>query len=437
MQNIVEILDYAQAKLFAGDYPRALHAYCALVTLQPSDLDARLRVADTLLAMGEVPGAAFVYMAVAKHAANGGHPLRAIVAIKILEALDVSAADDAERFTLIDSFAKIYHASSERIGRGSRLSLADTGLALQDPVSFDEVPPLEELLPYAAKVAADTSMIAAYPEKVPPVPLLSRLPEECFARVLESLSLERKRPGEAIVSEGEPGEAFYVIARGQVKVTKGEAQLATLSDGAVFGEMALVSSQPRSATVTAATACDVLRFEREGLRSAARDTTRIAEALSSFTRERLLNNLMNASPLFSPLNYAQRVDLMRRFTAHELAADTPVIREGEQGQGLYVLLAGKAQVSKRDDVGGETVLATLEPGSIFGEISLILDEATSASVITSAPSTVLFLARELFQKLADAVPAIRDYVESIGDERMMDTELTMAAPSIEIALDDF
>ena len=118
MQTVAELRAHADQKLFAAEHHDALHAYALLVQLQPNDLDARLRVADTLLAMGEVQAAAYVYTLFARHACNGGYPLRALVAVKILEALE------PELGQLTDQIAQTYGKDSKRLGRGVRLSLA-------------------------------------------------------------------------------------------------------------------------------------------------------------------------------------------------------------------------------------------------------------------------------------------------------------------------
>jgi CRP-like cAMP-binding protein len=197
-----------------------------------------------------------------------------------------------------------------------------------------------------------------------------------------------------------------------------------------------VSAQPRSATVRATSDADLLEIDAEALAAAASSVPTIAAALDRFTRERLLGNLMATSPFFRPLDRKQRLDLVRRFSAHDLTPGTAIIEEGSSGRGLYLLLHGQADVSKRD--GDEKVLlATLGPTDVFGEISLLGEEPTTASVTAATQCTVLFLSRELFQKLAEAVPEIRDYVEELSDERRMDTRLTLSAPQVyELDLDD-
>jgi CRP-like cAMP-binding protein len=263
--------------------------------------------------------------------------------------------------------------------------------------------------------------------------------------VLGALKLQRCKAGDAVIREGEVGHSFYVLARGTVHVVRAGAggtpqTLATLSDGSIFGEMALVSATPRTASVVAVDDCDVLEFDREALAAASGDVGTIARALDKFARERLLNNLLATSPLFKPLDRKQRFDLVARFSAHDVPAGTVVIAEGQPGQGLFVVLSGEVDVTKVD--GQERVLlATLKPGEVFGEISLLHDEPTTASVSAATNATVLFLAREVFQRLIAAVPEIRAYVESLGEERLMDTRILMssartAEEEVELSDDD-
>jgi CRP-like cAMP-binding protein/Zn-dependent protease len=71
-------------------------------------------------------------------------------------------------------------------------------------------------------------------------------------------------PGTPLVREGEPSDLFYVIGSGQAKVTKGGDELATLGPGSHFGEIGLLRSAPRSATVTSVTPIRAFVLDREG-----------------------------------------------------------------------------------------------------------------------------------------------------------------------------
>lgn len=434
MKSLRELRDTADAHLLAGEYESALHAYGAIVRLNPLDLDPRLRIADTLLAMGEVQNAARVYTGLARHAAHAGYPLRALVALKVLEALD------PELGVLLERIARLYSLESDKVGVGTRLSLGPISAELPEGAALGETPPRAQLVEACTKIAGDTEKIAAYPEKLPPLPLFSQLPAAAFAAVLGALKLVRARPGQVIVQQGEVGTSFFVLARGDVKVSRttdaGDVvELATLHDGSIFGEMALLSAQPRTATVTATDDSDLLEFDKDALAAASSEVGIIAAALDKFARERLLSNLLATSALFQPLDRKQRIDLVRRFSAHDVPAGTPIIREGEPGRGLFVVLSGQVDVSKVD--GEEKVLlATLGQGSVFGEIALIHDEPTTATVTAAAASTVLFLSRELFQKLLAAFSEIRDFVEGLGEERLMDTRITMSSEDFEELDDD-
>ena len=59
--------------------------------------------------------------------------------------------------------------------------------------------------------------------------------------------------GQTIFREGDPGSEFYVIERGAVEVLSGNRLLEVLGENEIFGEMALIDTSPRSATVVAKT----------------------------------------------------------------------------------------------------------------------------------------------------------------------------------------
>ena len=138
--------------------------------------------------------------------------------------------------------------------------------------------------------------------------------------------------------------------------------------------------------------------------------------------------------MFRPLDKKQRLDLVRRFTAHDVAAGVQIIREGEPGRGLFVLLAGEVDVSKVD-ADSKVLLASLKPGDVFGEISLLEEGLATASVTAARNSTVLFLSKDVFTRLVEAFPEIKDYVSQLGEERLMDTRLLLEAGADEEDID--
>lgn len=66
--------------------------------------------------------------------------------------------------------------------------------------------------------------------------------------------------------EGEAGDAFYFCVAGQLRVRASdiednETHVATLGPNAVFGEIGVLTREPRTATVTTETPCEILKFE--------------------------------------------------------------------------------------------------------------------------------------------------------------------------------
>src|SRR5262245_13643468 len=93
--------------------------------------------------------------------------------------------------------------------------------------------------------------------------------------------------GEVIAREGDAGASMFVLRRGEAAVTLSDVDgdVARLSAGAFFGEMSLLTGDPRSATVTAVTDCELLEigvdaFRRVVLADAA-SVERVAAAVSS------------------------------------------------------------------------------------------------------------------------------------------------------------
>jgi cAMP-dependent protein kinase regulator len=134
---------------------------------------------------------------------------------------------------------------------------------------------------------------------------------------------------------------------------------------------------------------------------------------------------MATSPLFRPFSRMQQRDLLRRFTSHDVAPGTVVIHEGEEGRGLFVVLSGDLDVSRRAADGAVVPLGTLKTGDVFGEMALLRNARTTATVVAQRPATVLFLAREYVARIVGAVPEIRSYLEALAEDREIDNQLAL------------
>ncbi|MFN8422294.1 MAG: cyclic nucleotide-binding domain-containing protein [Anaerolineae bacterium] len=95
------------------------------------------------------------------------------------------------------------------------------------------------------------------------VPLFHDIPADRLARVAQIAEATRRAAGEAIVREGEAGDALYIVVDGRIRVHKGASDLAVLAKGECVGEMALLDESPRSADVTAVEDATLLRIAQE------------------------------------------------------------------------------------------------------------------------------------------------------------------------------
>jgi CRP/FNR family transcriptional regulator, cyclic AMP receptor protein len=117
-----------------------------------------------------------------------------------------------------------------------------------------------------------------------------------------------------------------------------------------------------------------------------------------------------------------------------VAPGTAIIRQGDEGRGLFLVLSGDVEVVSTAPDGSPVPLGTLRAGDVFGEMSLIRGGPTSATVTAASAATVLFLAREYVDRIVQGVPEIRKYLEALTEDRELDQQLAMQPD--EIGADD-
>jgi len=99
-------------------------------------------------------------------------------------------------------------------------------------------------------------------EMLAKMPIFSRLNERELLRVMQAVEVRAFDDGTQIIREGDRGDELFIVLTGQVRVARGLATLTHLGPGEHVGEMALIRSVPRSATVTAEGPAEVIAIRR-------------------------------------------------------------------------------------------------------------------------------------------------------------------------------
>ncbi len=94
------------------------------------------------------------------------------------------------------------------------------------------------------------------------MPLFSRLQERELLRIMEVAELLQYDPQEEVMREGDRGDQLFIVMDGQLQILRGEQVLSEVGPGEHFGEMALIRSMPRSATVRAVDHCELIAIRR-------------------------------------------------------------------------------------------------------------------------------------------------------------------------------
>ncbi len=267
-------------------------------------------------------------------------------------------------------------------------------------LELDDIEEIPLPAPRAITLAAQRTLAAT--------PLFAGLASEALEALVEHLSLVTLDPGEDLFTEGDPGESLYVLVEGEVSVqAEGppRVEMSRLGPGAFIGEVALMTDQPRAATVTALSSSELLCIDRATLARVLSSHGDMLRPVLRFVRDRLVDRWTRTSPLFRPFDDMQRAELAAKFKFLEFDADTRLLRAGVRPDGLYIVLAGQFVV-RRDN----TTIATLAAGDLIGETALLSGGAFKSDVIAQGRGLALCLPAADFREVIMTHPHVLEYI---------------------------
>jgi CRP-like cAMP-binding protein len=253
-------------------------------------------------------------------------------------------------------------------------------------------PQLDEAMASPAVVAG------AGHETFPRVPLFDGLGPEAFLALVKECPLREYSIHEVVLEQGRPGDSFFVILAGRVRVFREEGsarrELAILEAGAFFGELALLTGAPRSAWVVAEVEdTRLLEVSAGVVRRLSVEHPSVAEGLASLARKRILSNVMMSEPLFAGLKRNERLALAELFEAREAASGEVLLAQGATPPGLLVVVSGQLRRATRD---GTTRL--YPSGTLVGDLETLQGVVTE-TVAVHRPGLILTLPAEEVSRL--------------------------------------
>jgi lysophospholipid hydrolase len=212
--------------------------------------------------------------------------------------------------------------------------------------------------------------------------------------------------GATLLRQGDPDRDVYLILRGRLGVRAEHANgTSTLVDevgpGSLVGEMALLTGQPRTATVFAVEDSDLARVSREDFERLA---LRHPEALNEFLR-RIVPRMRGTqlahllTEVFGPLERDVLADIAAQLEWVQLRSGERLFGEGDAGDDVYLVSHGRLRVSVADGDGTERVLEEVGRGGTIGDIALLTGEPRAATVHAVRDTYLLRLTRAAYDAL--------------------------------------
>jgi CRP-like cAMP-binding protein len=442
VQTVDSPLDRALALLLAGEREAALRWSAAVVQQDASVPSALILTCRLLADAGRTEAAIEGFQLGVKRAIDTGNLPLAVAAVGDLKELGV----DVSRH--LDEIAAAFCLGSPR--------LSDDATPPPPPLPHDEsFNPLSSFLSGPALLSKATQIIHdaskeydssadSEPPLISPLSLFSALEKEGLRALIGCFEMITVPAGKSVISEGEEGAEAYIVARGELEVRRKDdsdggrpISLARLTNGALFGEMALLSRAPRAASVVANRPSILLVARRDALEHVAEKRPDVGVELAAHCRRRMVANLVRTSKVLLSVSPKERPALVERFETKVFEKGDKLIVDGKDTSGLHLIASGEVAVIGREDGGENFVIATLAVGETVGEVALVLRRKANADVVAVHPTVTLHLPREDFLGLIRDHPAILAGLYLCAVERDEETSSVLSGSSTVALAEDY
>jgi NTE family protein/lysophospholipid hydrolase len=215
--------------------------------------------------------------------------------------------------------------------------------------------------------------------------------------------------GEALVTQGDAGDAMYIVVEGELDVvlqlpTAGLQRLARLGAGDCVGEMALLTRRTRSATVVALGVTRALRIDAVDVEPILARHPMLRAHLIAFSARRMPSLRLAASGLFVGVDTTVLAQFDRASNWVRLRSGDTLVQQGDSADDMFVVVHGSLEVTVAGRSGHTRLVDVLGPGASVGEMALLTDEPRSATVRAVRDSELVRIAKTDFLRLLDEHP---------------------------------
>ena len=235
--------------------------------------------------------------------------------------------------------------------------------------------------------------------------------QTCFEALGSPESVEE---GKSFFEHNQTSERMYLLQEGQVRLVRGAKTLDIIKPGEIFGELAVIAGHPRTASAVATRACRALSLDAKQFEQAIQTTPEFALMLMGILINRLrlsvtilerTGNLpdrsaKDASSVFDKAMLGELTATLKQRPPQPFPARRTIMKEGEKGGFMYVVVKGNVAVSIKSKV-----VERAGPGGVFGEMALVDQSPRAASAVAETDAELLPVYRDDFLSLVKTKPA--------------------------------
>ncbi|MDH5408069.1 MAG: cyclic nucleotide-binding domain-containing protein [Gammaproteobacteria bacterium] len=227
--------------------------------------------------------------------------------------------------------------------------------------------------------------------------------------------------GQIICRQHERASTLFIILLGEVEVSEGEKKksinIARLGRGDVFGEVSALFRMARVSTVKAVKPTVLLELDGDVFEELIENNKQLLKAMIQRFGERIRETALRTVSFLRYLPVETFEHLKQETSLVSLLPGKIIVKEGEPGDAMYILIHGAARVSHQID-GQQLNLALLGPGDYFGEWSVLTGAPRTATVTTLSQVQAIRIDREQLLNFIQKHPNVRDRIDQIAHNRL-------------------